>query len=71
MTDHLTTIEEHLTDLHEVLSAGGTNKNDLIQYAKTKIACMLAYIDNCYPDEPLAELHLDENDCEHCEEGYV
>ena len=71
MTDHLVLIEQELTELYEILAAGGTNKNDLIQYSKTKIATLLAYIDSTYPDEPLSELHMDEDDAEHCEEGYV
>ena len=71
MTDHLVLIEQELTELLEILSAGGTNKNDLIQYSKTKIATLLAYIDSTYPDEPLAELHMDDEDTEHVEEGYV
>ena len=50
MTDHLVLLEQELTELHEILSAGGTNKNDLIQYAKTKVATLLAYIDSTYPD---------------------
>ena len=70
MEQHLETIEFHLMELLDVLDST-TNKNDTIQYCKTKVAILLAYIDECYPHSEVEQFHMNEEDVEHCQEGYV
>ena len=69
-TDALSTIEEQLDILLNELEHGPGNKADKVQYAITVTKNVLVYIDSLYP-ESFADLHLDEEDVEHCQEGYV
>ena len=69
-TDALATIEDQLEILLGELQHGPASKADKVQYAITVTKNVLVYIDSLYP-ETFADLHLDEEDVEHCQEGYV
>ncbi len=69
-TEALTTIEEQLEVLLGELEAGPGSSKDKVQYAVTVTKNLLVYIDDQFP-ESFEDLHLDEEDSEHCEEGWV
>ena len=69
-TDQLTNIEEQLEVLLGELENGPGKHADKVQYAITVTKNVLVYIDSLFP-ESFADLHLDEEDVEHCQEGYV
>ena len=68
--EELTTIEEQLDHLLGELDDGPGSTKDKLLYARTVVSNVLVYIDSLYP-ESFADLHLGEDDTEHCEEGYV
>ena len=68
--EYLTTIEEQLEVLLGELEDGPGSNADKKQYATTVTRNLLVYIDSLYP-ETFADLHLNEDDYEHANEGYV
>lgn len=68
-TEALTTIEEQLDVLLAELGGGPGSAKDKVQYAITVCKNLLVYIDSQFP-ESFADLHMDEEDVEHVEEGY-
>ena len=69
-SESLTTIEEQLEVLLSELEHGPGNKADKVQYAITVTKTVLTYIDSLFPED-FTHLHLDENDVEHANEGFV
>ncbi len=69
-TEALTTIEEQLEVLLGELEAGPGSPKDKVQYAVTVTKNLLVYIDDQFP-ESFEDLHLDEEDTEHANEGWV
>ena len=69
-TDHLSTIEEQLDLLLAELEHGPASHKDKVQYAITVTKNVLVFIDSLYPED-FTHLHLDEEDCEHANEGFV
>ena len=68
--EELTTIEEQLDHLLGELDDGPGSAKDKVLYARTVITNVLVYIDSLYP-ETFEELHLNEPDYEHANEGFV
>ena len=69
MKRELSTIEEQLEMLLGELEYGTGSNADKKQYAITVTKTVLTYIDSLLT-EPLSELHLNEEDVEHANEGY-
>jgi hypothetical protein len=69
MNSELAVIEEQLDVLLGELEDGPGSSKDKVQYAITVTKTVLTYIDNLL-DTPLSELHMNEEDVEHANEGY-
>ncbi len=68
--EELTTIEEQLDVLLGELEEGPGSAKDKVLYARTVVSNVLVYIDSLYP-ETFDDLHLDEDDVEHANEGFI
>jgi hypothetical protein len=68
--EELIKIEEQLDVLLGELEDGPASAKDKVQYARTVVTNVLVFIDSLYP-ETFDDLHLDEDDVEHANEGFV
>ncbi len=69
-TEALTTIEEQLELLLSELEDGPGSTKDKVQYATTVTKNVLVYIDSLFPED-FTQFHMDEDDVEHANEGFV